>query len=346
MKAAVVKAAGEPLVIEHVPDPEPGPSDLILKVRACGICGTDLHWSENQDPSVGWRVLDASSVMGHEFAGEVVEVGREIRGQWKLGDRVCAQPFVGCGRCPACLAGRAYRCPKVAMRATLGLPGAYAEYTRVGTSETLGLPASVSFHEGALVEPLAVGLNAVAKGRIEAGDTVLVVGAGPVGISVAMWCRFFGARHVIASDLVVERAERAVAFGATAAIDASREDVKSRVEQISGGLPELVFECVGLPGSLQRVIDYAPHDARIVVVGLCMAADTIFPAKAITKELDLTFAFVYRKRDFEIVVDLLGDRRIDAAAMVTDCVGFDAFPGAFEGLKKPTNQIKVMLEPD
>ena len=94
------------------------------------------------------------------------------------------------------------------------------------------------------------------------------------------------------------------------------------------------------------MIDYAPHDARIVVVGLCMAADTIFPAKAITKELDLTFAFVYRKRDFEIVVDLLGDRRIDAAAMVTVCVGFDAFPGAFEGLKKPSEQIKVMLEPD
>ena len=344
MKAAVFKAIGTPLVIEDVPDPEPGPTDLILKVKACGICGTDLHWSENTHP--GWRVLHPSAVMGHEFAGEVVEAGRELRGQWQAGDRVCAQPFIGCGRCAACLAGRGFRCEEVTARASLGLTGAYAEFTRIGASETLRLPEAVTFRDGALVEPLAVGLNAVNKARLEAGDTVLIIGAGPVGMSVALWCRFFGARHVIVSDLVRTRAERAAKFGATSVIDASREDVASRVEQISGGAPQVVFDCVGVPGTLQLAIDYAPNDSRVVVVGLCMAADTFSPAVAITKALEITFTFVYRKRDFEIVLDLLGNQRIDVSGMVTDGVGFDAFPSVFEELKKPSNQIKVMLEPD
>jgi (R,R)-butanediol dehydrogenase / meso-butanediol dehydrogenase / diacetyl reductase len=345
MKAAVFKAPGAPLVIGDVPEPQPGSTDLILRVRACGICGTDLHWSESKDGGAGWRALEPETIMGHEFAGEVVEVGSGLRGQWKVGERATAQPFIGCGHCPDCLAGRAFRCPNGAMRASARLPGAYAEYTRVGASTTFRLPESVSFTEGALVEPLAVGLNAVRKARLEAGDTVLIVGAGPVGISVALWCRFFGARHIVISDLALGRAERAVDFGATAAIDASREDVPARVRQLTGGPPQVVFDCVGLPGSFQLAIDYAPHDARVVIVGLCMAADTFFPAKALTKELDLSFAFIYRRRDFEIVIDLLARERIEPGGMVTDHVGFDSFCAAFEALKRPSDQIKVMLEP-
>jgi threonine dehydrogenase-like Zn-dependent dehydrogenase len=106
-----------------------------------------------------------------------------------------------------------------------------------------------------------------------------------------------------------------------------------------------VFECVGLPGSFQLAIDYAPYDARVVIVGLCMAADTFFPAKALIKELDLSFAFIYKKRDFEIVIDLLGRGRIDPRGMITGRVGFDTFCAAFEALKRPSDQIKVMLEP-
>lgn len=346
MKAAVFKAPGAPLVIENVPDPAPGPSDLILKVRACGICGTDLHWSESVEADKGWRVMEPGAVMGHEFAGEVMEVGPEARGDWKVGDRVCAMPQIGCGVCQLCLSGRPHRCAALKNRATAEITGAYAEFTRIGSDVTLLLPEAVDFRQGALVEPLAVGLNAVNRARLQPGDTVLIVGAGPVGLSVALWCNFFGARHIIVSDLAAARADRAAAFGATAAIDASREDVAERFEKISGGPPRVVFDCVGVPGSMQIAIDYAPIDARVVVVGLCMSADTIFPAVAITKELDLSFAFVYRKQDFEMAIDMLGRGRIDGASMVTGCVGFDAFPDAFEDLKKPSDQVKVMLEPD
>ena len=346
MKAAVFKAPGTPLVIENVPDPQPGPTDLILKVHACGICGTDLHWSDRTEVDRGWRVLESGAVMGHEFAGEVMEVGREARGHWKVGDRVCAMPQIGCGICQSCLSGKPHRCNKVVNRATPEAPGAYAEFTRIGSSETLLMPEGVNFRQGALVEPLAVGLHAVDRARLQPGDTVLVVGAGPVGLSVALWCRFFGARHIVVSDLAAARAERAAEFGATAAIDASREDVAARFEAISGEPPRVVFDCVGAPGSMQIAIDYAPIDAHVVVVGLCMGADTIFPAVAIIKELDLSFVFAYRKQDFEMTVDMLGRGRIDAASMVTDSVGFDAFPEAFERLKNPGGQVKVILEPD
>ncbi len=345
MKAAVFSEPGAPLTVESVADPEPGPADLILKVHACGICGTDLHWSDNADPSVGWRHLERGAVMGHEFSGEVVEVGKDAGSGWKIGDRVTAQPFSGCGRCPACLAGRAYRCQSVTNRASLAQPGAYAEYTRVGANASFRLPEAASFDEGALVEPLAVGLNAVEKARMQPGDTVLIVGAGPVGLAVATWCRFFGARHIIVSDLVSARADQATRFGATAAIDASREDVRSTVEAISGTQPRVIFDCVGVPGSLQAVIDQAPFDAHIVVVGLCMASDTFFPTKALTKELSLDFAFVYRREHFAMVLDMIGARRIDAASMVTDHTDLANFPDAFQALKTPSQDIKVMLSP-
>jgi (R,R)-butanediol dehydrogenase/meso-butanediol dehydrogenase/diacetyl reductase len=162
---------------------------------------------------------------------------------------------------------------------------------------------------------------------------------------VALWCRFFGARHVIVSDLVAARADQATRFGATAAIDASREDVRSTVEAISGSQPRVIFDCVGVPGSLQAVIDQAPFDAHIVVVGLCMASDTFFPTKALTKELSLDFAFVYRREHFAMVLDMIGARRIDAASMVTDHTDLSHFPDAFQALKTPGQDIKVMLSP-
>ena len=346
MKAAVLQSIGSPLVLEDIPDPEPGPSDLILRVGACGICGTDLHMSENTDPNVGWRVLHPGCVMGHEFAGEVMEVGREARGHWHAGDRVTALPWIGCGECPACLAGRGFRCAKGLMRASAALPGAYAEYCRVGSGEAFRLPDSVSFQEGALVEPLAVGLNAVRRARLRPGDSVLIVGAGPVGLSVALWCRFYGAQNIVVSDLVAARAERSLALGATAAVDASRDDVAAQAAAAAGGPPGVVFDCVGVPGSLQLAIDYAPTDARIVIVGLCMAGDHLFPTKALVKELDISFAFIYRQEDFATVVHLLGEGRIDAAPMISDRVDLADFSAAFEDLKQPNTQIKVMLEPN
>ncbi len=278
MKAALFEAPGRPLVVADVPEPAPGPGELVLRVTACGICGSDLHLSEVRGGG-GMHALPAGAVMGHEFAGVVVAAGREVRDVWPIGARVTALPYVGCGTCPACLAGVG-RCARAVELGLGRLPGAYAEYVRVGARETLALPDAVSDVAGAMVEPLSVGLHAAHVARIERGESVLVIGAGPIGLAVAAWCRFFGARAVVVSDLVPARLERAARLGATACVDARDGDVIGAVKRSTGARPRVVFDCVGVPGSQQLAMDYAPTDGRIVVVGVCMAPDTILPVKA------------------------------------------------------------------
>lgn len=345
MRAAVFEGVGRPLAVVSVPDPEPGPAELVLAVRDCGVCGSDLHASDVTDGSGGMRPLPLGAVMGHEFSGEVAARGRAVGDRFRVGDRVTALPYIGCGSCSACLAGRGHRCATVLAGGFGALPGAYAEYVRVGVHETLSLPDAVDFRSGALVEPLAVGLHAVDLARLRPGEAVLVVGAGPIGLAVSGWCRFFGAGDVIVSDRSRERADRAPRMGATGTVHAETEDVIASVRRLCGRRADVVFDCVGAPGSQQLAMDYAPADGRVVVVGVCMEADRILPVKAITKELEVRYTFGYTRRDFAFTIDMLARGRIDASPLFSEAVGWETFPAAFESLKRDKSRIKVMLEP-
>ena len=338
MRAAVFQGLGKPLEIREVPDPKPGASELVLRVRSCGICGSDLHVA-SLPPG-----LPAGSVMGHEFAGEVVEVGREAAAQFAVGDRVCALPYIGCGRCAGCLTGDGIRCAQIVTTGLGATPGAYAEFVKVGAAETLRLPDAIGFREGALVEPLSVGLHAVHEARLEPGANVLVIGAGPIGLAVAAWARFFGARTVMVSEKAPGRRALAERFGATHVIDPAQEMPGPAFLKAAGAAPEVIFECVGVPGMIQQCVLLAPPRGRIVVVGVCMQPDTLFPAFAIMKDLSLRFVVGYRKQDFQLTLDMLASGRIAGAAMVTDRVDLARLPAAFEALKQPTTQCKVMLE--
>jgi (R,R)-butanediol dehydrogenase/meso-butanediol dehydrogenase/diacetyl reductase len=345
MRAAVFRGAGRPLAVETVPDPTPGPAELVLAVRACGICGSDLHAAEITDGAGGMRPLPPGTIMGHEFAGEVVAVGAGAAGRFRPGDRVTALPYIACGACLACLAGQGHRCPRVIPGGFGRLPGAYAEYVRVGAHETLALPAEVDDRLGALVEPLAVGLHTVDRAGLRPGEAVLVLGAGPIGLAVCLWARFHGAGHVVVTDLAPERLARAGALGATAVVDAGREDVAAAVKRECGDRAPVVVDCVGVPGSQQLAMDCAPAGGRVVVAGVCMHPDRILPLKAITKELDVRYVFGYGRRDFATTIEMLARRRIDPAPLVTATVGFDAFPAAFDALRTDKRQLKVLLEP-
>jgi len=334
MRAAVLPGSGEPLQIREVPDPQAGKGQLVLRVQSAGICGTDLHMAP---------ILPAGTVMGHEFSGEVVEVGSGA-GDFRLGDRVCALPTLGCGHCAACRAGEPGQCADMKATGLGGSPGAFAEYLVVGASESLRLPEAVSSRRGALVEPLAVGLHAVDRAAIPLGARVLVVGAGPVGLAVSLWARFFGARSIVVSERAPGRRERSAAFGATDAIDPDAEEVGPAFARLTGGPPDVVFECVGVKGLIQDCIGLAAPRSKVVVVGMCMEPDVIVPGIAVVKELDLTFAIAYRKRDFDLTIAMLAQDRIASEEMVTDVVDLEGLCEAFEALKRPTTQCKVMLE--
>ena len=163
---------------------------------------------------------------------------------------------------------------------------------------------------------------------------------------MSVWARFFGAGHVIVSDLSPERVERAARMGATAVVHAGREDVVAAVKRQYGGKrAEVVFDCVGVPGSQQLAMDCAPAGGRVVVAGVCMRPDRVLPVKAITKELDVRYVFGYSKREFAFTIDMLARGRIDGSPLLSETVGLDAFPAVFDALRTDKSRVKVMLEP-
>ena len=339
MKAAVFHEVGKPLAIETIPDPAPQAGEAVIRVRHCGVCGTDLHATEDHGRKSG------GMVMGHEFCGEIVALGKDTPPGWKEGDRLTALPFIGCGKCAACLLGKPWQC---ATRLIIGLGdvgGGFAEYTRVHLNSAVRLPDSVSWKAGALTESLAVSLHGVrAIGNGLAGKNVLVIGAGPIGLTTTLWCSFFGARHVIVSELDPGRAQMALRYGATGLVDATG-DIGAQFRELTGAAPELIMECVGVPGMIAKCTELAPYGGEIIVVGFCAQPDTFMPAFAMAKELSMKFVIAQDKSDFQFVVDMLGAGRIDVEGLVTDVLTFEQFPAAFEALRKPTSQCKILLAP-
>lgn len=336
MKAAVLTEA-KTFEIAEVPDPVAGPGQLVLRVEACGICGSDLKAAAN---------MPTGLVMGHEFCGSVVEVGAGSS-QWQVGQRVTALPLIGCGACLPCLQGDVSHCERGSDNIGVGgSSGAYAEFIKVGSRETFALPPDFGPGVGALIEPLAVGLHAVDRTKPNRGDVVAVIGGGPVGQAVALWARFFGAREVIVSDPVEGRRAQCERMGATQTIDPAAAPLPTFLDAQFGRRADLVFECVGVPGMVQAAVDACVTHGRVVIVGVCTKPDSFVPVTAVVKELAMYFVVYYRSGDFAFTIDMMRQGRIDPLSLITDRVDLAGFPAAFEALKKPTTQSKVLVLPN
>ena len=342
MRAAVFRGLGKPLSIEETGRPEPGSGEVVMKVAACGVCGSDLHATDD-----GVFLQEVGTVLGHEFSGEVVESNDD---EVPVGLRATAVPVNACDACRdlgECKDGMGILCPNNRITGlALSAPGAYAEFIKVGARQVVPLPDGVSYEEGAMVEPLAVGLHAVDKADIQIGDRVLVIGAGPIGLSVTAFASLRGAGSVIVSERAPARLNAATAFGASDVINAAEvEDIGAAFARMAGGPPDVIFDCVGVPGMIQQVVDLSKPRGTAVIVGVCMKPDTVVPIAAILKELKIQFVLGYLESDFARVLDALQAGKIEASAMVTDRVTFESLPEAFEGLRQPGSQIKMLIDP-
>ncbi len=322
MKAAVFQGPGQPLEIRDIATPEIADNEMLVKVRRCGICGTDIHASRE-----GPFMAPPETVFGHEFIGDIVKVGPKVpEGLFAPGDRVTSLPFIG--------------------EQTIGLgeiTGAYSEYVKVGHELVLKIPESLDDDRAALIEPLAVGLHSVKMAEGVSEKDVLIIGAGPIGLACAIWSRFLGARSVVLSEMSPTRLEMARTLGFSEFVDPAG-DVGSQFEAITGAAPSIQIECVGAPGLLQACIERAPARGVIMGIGVCDNPDEIVPLTAFLKELRIQWAVGYEKEDFQFVIDMMVAGRVDASAMITNVVSLDEVPDAFEALRTPSDQCKVLID--
>ncbi len=336
MRAAVFKKRDEMAVID-VPDPIAGVGEVILKVHDCGICGSDLH-------AVQYGLgMATDTVMGHEFCGEIFSVGAGVDG-YRLGDRVTSLPRTSCGICTWCRSDDSMHCSKQLSLGLGQLPGAYAEFVACSAASLLALPANVSSRAGALVEPLSVGLHGVNHASIEPGMGVVVMGAGPIGLSTLIWAKAKGASAVVVSELAPGRTELAMKLGASAVVNPTEGDPADAVRSITGRPPDVVFECIGVKSTLGAAIGMVGRHGQVVVIGVCMESDSIYPLSCVMKEVQINFALAYTRGEFQATIDALASGAIDATPMITDVINLEQVPDMFTALKRPGTQAKVMVE--
>jgi threonine dehydrogenase-like Zn-dependent dehydrogenase len=340
MRAAVMRTGR--LLVDTVPEPVPGPGEVLVRTLACGICGSDLHALEHapklaeaaQDSGVPFTLdVGRDVVMGHEFCAEVVDFGPDTQRALRPGARVVSVPLA--------MGARGVQ----AVGYSNDYPGGYGELMVLSEPFLLPVPNGLPTEHAALTEPMAVGVHAVAKARLEAGDAPLVVGCGPVGIAVIAALALRGAAPIVAADFSPARRALAARLGAHVVVDPARERAVDAWQVAAGARPAVIFECVGVPGLLGSLMRDAPREARLVVAGVCMEDDRIRPMLGINKELSVQFVLGYTPVEFADTLGDIAEGRIPVAPLVTGRVGVDGVPGAFETLRRPDAHAKILVEP-
>ncbi len=333
MRAVVMQGLHKPLAVETLPDPVPGAGEVVVKVGRCGICGSDLHMTE--DPAYG-KV--SGDVLGHEFAGEVVAIGKGAEGL-ALGDLVSVIPLQSCGVCASCQAGEVAWCDKFGLQG-----GGYAEFAVTKPNQCIRLPQSASLADGAIIEPLAVALHGVNMSGLKTGDRVLILGAGPIGLAVAFWARRAGASDVVIQDVATHQQDRALAMGATGfAVDPL--DPVGGAERSLGGKADIVFECVGLPGLIAQAVDQVRNRGTILLLGLCTRPDTFNSFAMLSKEVRLITSAFFTRQEYETALDALDAGAAEPRLLVTDTISLGDTPARFEALRTRTHDCKVLISP-
>ncbi len=331
---------------QEKPKPEINPDDVLVRVEFCGICGSDVHGYLN-----GILVLPGT-VMGHECAGVVTEVGDKVY-DFKAGDRVAVKPFAQCGECYWCKKGQYSLCPTKPGKA-FGLSpendGAFAEFLSVKYPKKMlfKLPKSVSFEEGALVEPLATSLHAVRISRFGLGDNVVILGAGMIGLGVLQFVKLGGAGKTILLEISEKKAQIAAEMGADAVLNpiSEGEGLREKIFGLTGGVgADVVFECAGVPSTFQSCVTLVKSGGQVILVGVNDKEVAFNPFYFVFWEVEMKGSLGYYN-EFEHVIELLNQKKINTEAMITDIIPLtDLVEKGFSRLLSSQDMVKILVKP-
>lgn len=319
------------LELQTVPMPRAKAGEIVIKLETVGVCGSDVHYY--QKGAIGDFKVEFPFILGHECAGIVVETGEGVH-KLKIGDRVALEPGVPCGKCEMCRTGHYNLCPDVQFLATPPYDGCLMKYIAFPAEYAFKLPDHMSPEQGALVEPMAIGMNAAFTGGVKTGDTVVVFGAGCIGLVTMLAAKAAGATKVIVSDVIPLRLEKALELGADSVINSKEQNVVEEVKRLTGMGPDVVLDCAGFSETIRAAVQIAKPAATIVVVG--MGTDEIngVPLGPISaKELKITSIFRY-KNMYPRTISAIADGKIKVDGIVTKRFTFDQTAEAFASAAK------------
>lgn len=343
MRASVLSQSA--FEVREIERPSPEPGEVVVKVLSCGICGSDLHFYRHQsdliekaralgaDVSELERAYDTGVILGHEFVGEVVEFGPDTARELEIGDRVVSMPFVLRDGVP------------VLIGSTPELGGAYAQFMLLTESALLKVDSDLPTQAAAFVEPLGIAVHAVNRSGVTADDVAVLIGAGPIGLTIAAVLKARGVDVIVASDLSPRRRELATAMGASEVIDAARESAIAAAAAAKPGARMVIFENTGAPGMINSLVLEAPQNSHLTVTGIAAGEESFFPMLAITKELSMNFVIYYTPEEFAEALAMLKHGQLDWQTLHTGTVSLSEIPRAFAELANPENHAKIIIDP-
>jgi 2-desacetyl-2-hydroxyethyl bacteriochlorophyllide A dehydrogenase len=347
MRAAVFRGIRHFEMVE-LPMPQPGDGDILVKVDFCGICGSDLHTYRKG------LYIKPGQVMGHEFSGVVNKVGSHVKGI-EEGERVVIRPLFDCGECKHCLANRPHLCAN-SFQAGIGYgkPGGFAEYVVIPNAllnkTVFRLPPEITSQEAALIEPLAVAIHAVEMANLHLNDTVVVLGAGTIGLCISQVVKAIGGCHVIQVDISDLRLQAAKRLGADTIINAAKENVMEQIVSItgkdnfnSGAAADVVFECAGVPSTVSVALKCARFGGQVISVALSEEKTLLDPSIIVQKELSWKGSFGYIN-EFPTAIDLVKKGKIQLNELVSHLYPIDQVNEAFEKQSDSSASIKVCFQ--
>lgn len=346
MKVAVYEGVRS-IKLEERPALKASLGEVIVKVKYCGICGTDLHAYLHEG------LLSPGLVLGHEIVGTVSDIGKGVEG-WQVGDRVVIGPPGPCGECYYCRRGRGNTCVHAFGRTagiSPGFDGGMAEYVRVRFPRTMlyRIPDEVSFEDAVLIDTIGVALRGIRVSRFKIGDNVVVAGAGAIGLSAIQLLRIGGARHITVFQPSPKKREFALKFGADVAFNPQEEgdSLQGKVMDLYDGIgADIAFECAGTPQAFQSLLGVVKAGGQVLVIGVTGEPTPIVESQIIVRETEIKPSFVYDDEDVRICLDFLAQRRFNTEGMISDIISLDEIvEKGFERLASTKGLVKVVLAP-